>query len=42
MEADCPSCGAELLTVADGPGDSRGDYFLVDDEAHCKYCGGRL
>ena len=42
MEADCPSCGAEMLTVADGPGDSRGDYFLVDDEAYCKYCGGRV
>ena len=40
---ECPQCQATMQTVATrGPDDPLGDYYLVGDEASCKYCHERI
>jgi len=38
----CPACGSTLELVATDAEDLQGDYYLVDDEAFCRYCNERV
>ena len=40
--ATCPNCFQDIEHLGQDKDDISGDYYLIDDEAWCRYCHGAL